>query len=202
MNSKIFGQERLNKIKLIKDNLVNLPDDNLSEIYDKLFNMMNNKIKKGITDRITKTYYIDDNLKYMDDEHVIIFENIIINCLFHEENCQDKMKRVVLEITNKLLTSMEKTLILDLCDFNNINRNELLSDQCKKIINDNKTYIFSNGFSKHECNVYQTKLKNPHISIFKGMLKQVGYELCYENKTKMTKGIRKRYTIYFIKKQD
>jgi hypothetical protein len=80
-------------------------------------------------------------------------------------------------------------------------RDEILSDVCKDLINENKNYIFENGFSKNRCKVYQTKIINKHFSLFKGMVNQVkGYVLKSKTKVKTHNYERTPYIDYYIDK--
>jgi hypothetical protein len=112
------------------------------------------------------------------------------------------MNRIALEIINKILTEMKKNEIKDLCEFVDIQREELTKDKYKKLITDNLEYIFNNGFSKFECMVYQKTIKHPHLSVLKGMLKTLGYELCSRRTNRTTNKIRVDDTFYSIKRKE
>ncbi len=119
-----------------------------------------------------------------------------------EETNDEKMNRIMLEIINKILVLMNKKEINELCQFVDINRDELIKDEYADIIDKHKKYIFDNGYDKYICQVYQKKVANKHISILKGMLKQIGYELFSKNHKKMIKGIYHTYTLYSIRTQE
>ena len=116
------------------------------------------------------------------------------------ESEEEKMKRVMLEIINKILNLMNKDQVNDICEFVDVRRNELLKIEYSELINENKDYIFSNGFNKHECQMYQPKIKHSHISILKGMLKQLGHTLKSINHKTIIGGEAKAYTTYSVQK--
>jgi hypothetical protein len=118
-----------------------------------------------------------------------------------KETQHEQMKRVMLEIINKILAQMNKTQINDLSEFIDIRRDDMVSDKCAEVINDNKKYIFDNCFDRHQCQVYQTKVAHKHISILKGMLKQIGYVLLSKNHKKMVKGVYESHTTYSIQEK-
>ncbi len=185
------NDNRPKKIVQISDNLGLISDSNLVKICKIVVDMMElenkeidkddlvvNKIKSGLVDKIKKNE--KNEIKETKDE---------------------KMRRVMLEIINKILVLMDKDEIKDLQDVN-FDRDILREDRFVKLLDDNKEYIFSNEFNKHQCQIYQTRVKNSHISMLKGMLKQVGYTLFSKNQKKMTKGVYESHTIYFVKRNE
>lgn len=180
----------------IIENLIDITDDQIKEICDKISDILQKKC--GDMNRPQMITYIEKNIRNVDDANLTDLKNTIAGFMNYEEPINDKKKRIALEITNNLLLAMNKKKIENLIDFIDIRRDDLLSNNCKKVIDDNRDYIFENGFSKEECMVYQKKLRNPHLSVFKGILKQVGYELTSKNKSKRSNGVRDMFVMYYV----
>ncbi|VBB17543.1 hypothetical protein YASMINEVIRUS_5 [Yasminevirus sp. GU-2018] len=194
-------KERAGKISTIKENISNIPDDILSDVYKIVCDTINKKKKaKDVPSRFEQVQCVENNLRYVDDEHITEIENLIV-AKEHEETQQETMKRVALEIANKLLEAKEKPQINNLCDFK-ITRDEFLSDECKNVIDENKEYIFKNGFSKGECKVGQSGTKYKHLSLFKGMIGQIeGHSLQSKLRFKTCNYERESFTEYYIIKE-
>jgi hypothetical protein len=193
---------RKTKIKYIKDNIVDVDDDDVTTLYEKVILVVPRKLKNDNQERIEKVKYIENNLRYIDDPNLDYLRDRIEKSLIYEETDEDRKKRVVLEIINRISVAIGKKQIKDLCDFVNIRRNMMLSDDVKTIVNDNREYIFKNGFNKSECMVYQKNLRNPHYSIIKGMLKQIGYDIVSKNTSKYVNKVREMFTVYSIIKSE
>jgi len=191
---------RKKRTEIITRNIKNLGDDQINSIYNILDSILDDLGDHST--RQKKMQLINNNLQFVDEENLKIIDQTIknfLNCV-EIETKENKMYRIMLEIINKILETMNLEQIDDLSNFADIQRGELLDKKYGKIIDDNKDYIFKNGFNKHECNIYQTNVKNLHLSILKGMLKQVGYKLCSKNYKKMENKTTKNYTAYTIKK--
>jgi hypothetical protein len=160
----------------------------------------NKRIEKAL--RISRVKFIADNIKYYDDKTIDFIEKVLRESLSQKQYSKDKKLRIALEITNQILKKFGKEPIYDLCEFVGFTRENMLSEECKKVIEDNRKYIFDNGFNKGKCGVYQKKaLANPHFSIFKGVINQAGYELCSKSKNTAVKKVRTVFTIYHIRKR-
>lgn len=188
---------RKNKRLYITDNIADVTDNQIKKLCNKISTIIQKQC--GEMNRLQMVSYVEKNIKYVDDDNLGDIENMMAEFLTYEEQDNDRKKRVALEIANKLLLAMNKKKIYDLENFDDVRRDEILNDECKQIIDDNRNYIFENGFSKEECMVYQTKLKYPHLSLFKGMLKHIGYELMSKNRSKRSDGVRDMFTVYYIK---
>lgn len=205
---------RKNKIKYIKNNLCDLPDENVVQVYNIMKAFINDETQcvpenAGTTNNLTNNENRDDGSS---SGHSTTDEISIGSSASNEnytndkkdqqniETKQDRMKRIALEILNKILVEFGHKEINELCEFVEIKRDELIDDKCLKIINDNMKYIFKNGFNKTECNVYQ-KIKYLQLSILKGMMKQIGYVLNSRNKKKMINGISSIHTVYYVHKK-
>ena len=196
MNQLLSGKERREKHKYIDDNIDDIPDKEIGEIYNKFTDVLKLEKTKKVIDRVEQMKYIDDNFRFIDDNKLLIIEKIIANCFIESDD--KKMRRVALEITNKILDSLNKPHIKDLCEFVNIRRDDILSEPCKAAIIDNKTYISDNGFSDLECFLYKTKLKHLHLSILRCMLKKIGYDLESKARSKRVNKERIMYTDYSV----
>jgi hypothetical protein len=193
---------RKETINYVKNNIENIPDEDIINLYRKIINIVNININDNTIDRIAQINCIENNLKYMNNENLNEIKNTIETCLTREESQNDKMKRIALELINKLLVAMGKPLISDLCEFTNVYREEIIKEKYKDIINNNLKYIFQNGYSKHTCMIYQKKsIKNYHLSVLKGMLKTIGYELLPKKKNKTINGEKIVLTFYCIQKK-
>jgi len=201
MASVLTIKERTEKINIINDNLGNVPDDILTHVYKNVNNEINQKKKvknEPKTSRFEKIQYVENNLRYVADEDIIEIESLINED--YEETQQKKLERVALKIINKLLEAKEKPKINNLCDFT-MTRDEILSDECCDVINNNKQYIFENGFSKTDCKVNQSGTKYKHFSLFKGMIGQIeGHLLQSKLRFKSRNYEREAFTEYHIVK--
>jgi len=177
----------------IIENIADISDDEISKIYKKLCDILNDDNDDN-NNRKHMLSYIEDNLKYIDDKNLLDIKSMI-DIFLNNMTENDKKINIVIDIINKILVANEMDKINDLTDFVNIRRDILMSDVCKQIINDSKTYIFDNGFDKYKCSVYQNNLRHKHFGIFKGLLSQAGYKLVA---TMITKG--GKYTVYSIVK--
>lgn len=182
---------RKEKLKIIKDDIEKLKsikdnDDHSEDLSDDQIDNI-----CSIIENIT-----DNSGDHVSEKHKKIFDktkNV-------GETREEKMMRVMLEIINKILEAMNKEQINNLCDFIDIRRDELSNEKYDKIVKDNCDYIFKNGFNKHECKYYQTNIKNQHLSILKGMLKQLGYGFSSKSHKKTINRMNESYTTYAIVK--
>jgi hypothetical protein len=204
MSIRLSGFERANICAYVKDSVEKIPDNELNEIYNLIAITVKNKKTKNDVDRMSKIQMIESNLKYMDDNDIKSIEKITIDCFKIKAETEDEIKkRVALEIINKLLVALDKQPVQELIEFNGISRDDLLAEPCVRVIDENSDYIFKNKFNKHECNIYQKKnISNPHLSLIKGMLKQINYSLSSKLKSKNVKEGRTKYTTYYIKKKE
>jgi hypothetical protein len=192
---------RKKKLQYIKDNIDFLQDKYIDSIYEKLCINIPNKIKTKDLKRVDKMKHIEINLKYLEDDMMETINQIIIKNLVYEETVEEKKKRIVLDLINKILTIIGHTEIHDLEDFIDIRRDDILSDKVKNIIDENRDYIFeTNGFDKAGCMIYQKNLKNPHFSIIKGILNEVGFEMIAKSKADYINKKKIAYRDYYIKK--
>jgi hypothetical protein len=121
-----------------------------------------------------------------------------------KENNNNILHNIVLNVVNDLLEIMEKEKIENLEEFKNINRDDLLQDKCKKVIENNEVYILDK-YKKSEIRYYQKERLGTYvISVLKGMIGKLdGYEFTSKNhkNQKITKKSKKtNYTSYCIKK--
>jgi hypothetical protein len=190
--------ERKFKTTFIKKNIVDFCDVDILNTYNTIKGSVKNSEKHDT--RCEQISFIENNLRNINDDELKVLEENIKTKLKTIETNDEKMKRVTLEIVNKLLVVMGYDVIDDLCDFYDIKRDELIEENCSKIFNENKEYILNNGFNKAECKIYQN-IKYVHLSILKAMLKKIGYSLQSKNNKKMIKGITTMHTTYYIKKK-
>jgi hypothetical protein len=205
MESKI----RKDLVNYVKENLVNANGTAISKIYTKINDILNREenndsdlasSNSNDISRYKQITTIENNLKYTNEEELEDINKILNNSAIKESQ-EDKMIRVALEVVNNILVEMNKNKIQDLCEFVDVQREELTKDKYKQIINDNLEYIFSNGFTRSECMVYQKTIKYPHLSIMKGVLNSIGYELCSKRTNRTINDIKIEDTFYCIKKK-
>lgn len=217
---------RKEKADLIKKEIIDLDADDIDVIFDILGRDIND-LDYDCNTRKGKLLQIINNLHFVDEDNFteiyqIVIQKVelqrneknnkndklpdedekkVIKKMIKRESKNVKMKRVMLEIINKILVLMGENEIDDLCEFVNVRRDVLIDDKYAKLINDNKDYIFENGFNKYQCQIYQTKVKTIHISILRGMLKQIGYELYSKNHKRTINGVFESHTTYSIQER-
>jgi hypothetical protein len=187
-------------IECILEKINYLSDESL----DKMHRQLCQDIEDGYDNmkRPKKTKYIQQNIKMLDDDTIKLYRKII-NDAISVENTKNIMNDVALKIINQLLKKMNRDEIIDFVEFKNIRRDELLNKNCKDVINENLKYIFDNGFDKKKCGYYglnSQTLKNSHLSIIKGMLKEIGYKLASKTLCRSINGEKIFYCSYKIKK--
>jgi len=192
--------QRKNKIDYIKGAIIDILDKDIKKIYELMRTSLDNPEEEKYETRQRMMMYIKNNICYVDEKNLEIIKKAITECLNPMETREEKLMRIALEIVNKTLELMGHRKIVDLTQFTDIRRDELLDDKYLNLFNENQKYIFENGFDKTECKIYQKKVRHTHISILKGMLKQIGYKLCSKNHRKMIKGEYDMYTTYSIQK--
>ena len=164
-------------IKYIKDNIADTLDTDIDLIFDKVVLCMPKNTKIVEMNRADKIIYIDKNMGFIDQKTLNEIQDIIYDSINREEPEEEIKYKITLEIVNKILIANKMKKIKKLDDFVNIKRDVMLTEQSIKVINDNKDYIFENGFSKVGCRIYYKHIKTPHYTILKGMLKEIGYEI-------------------------
>ena len=195
MNDILSVQERKIKNKNIIDNLPNIPDKFLDEIYSKFIFIVRHAKSKHNTDRIIQIKYIEDHMKYLDDSNLFMIDQMVDDCMKQKETEEQKLKRLGLEIINKILIILKKPEISKLSNFKNISRDELLVDECVQFIKDNRKYFSECGFTLASN---FTILKTPQISQLKCILKTINCELKAKSRSKVINNKRIVDTVYYI----
>jgi hypothetical protein len=190
---------RKKSVKYILDNMIDIEDDVIDVLYDKIIEYVPNKlVKKTKLKRLEKVLYINSNLMFIESVNIDKLKDIIYDSLNHIETENEKKTRITLEIVNKILEANDMKQINKLIEFIRVKRDVIISEETNKIIDDNKEYIFNNGFSKVGCKVYHTYIKTPQFSILKGMLKEIGYEMKSKTSSKYVDKVREMYMVYTI----
>jgi hypothetical protein len=192
---------RRNKIKYIKDNIIDIEDDIVIKLYENTVKYVPNKTKKKSC-RIDMMKYIESNIGYIETEKLNELIDIIESAISAEDTDDAIKSRVVLEILNKILVRINHKRIKNITDFVNIRRDLLLTDDIKILIENNKDYIYKNGFNKDNYKSIQSNIKYRHFSILKRMVKEIGYDIKAINKTKYIEKERVIFTEYSIIKSD
>jgi hypothetical protein len=196
-------QSQENKIKIIENNIKYLPDDIVSNIFNVMTydkdNIKVNTISSSYRENRIK--YIENNLDQLDQSTFATIENTIKTYLKEVGNKEKRKVHITTMITNKILDLNKTPNIKDLCDFKEVHRNILMSDECKAIFDFYGDEIYENAFVKTECITHKKKTRCPHISLYKNMLKNMGYNLVARTKIKLVDGKDKGYTTYYISKK-
>jgi hypothetical protein len=188
---------RKNNYEYIKKSLEVLDDNMINDLYDKISENINKTIKKKKIGRIDKMLFIDANLKFVFDKDLEDYMEIVEESFKEPEN--DRKIRIILELINKVLVVIEYDQIETLCDFIEISREDLLKDEVRDIFEKNKKNIYKvNKFNRKSCVPSSDKIKNPHLVMLKGILKEVGYKLVSKNRIKNIEGEPKMTTYYNI----
>ena len=121
-------------------------------------------------------------------------------------NCNNfsKQNKILLDFVNALLVQINKNQIDDLIQFIDINREDLVTQECNKIYQEHESKIFT-VFSKQKCRWYKRKeIKNYVLTLLRTMCSEVGLSFTYEQKDVSVeinnKYYRKTGTFYSIKK--
>lgn len=110
----------------------------------------------------------------------------------------DEKYKIALKFINKLLESLKKSPITDLEQFQNIDREDIISDTCMKILTEMEKELF-NYFDKKKSSWYNRKIiKNYVITFLKYMCKNIGYNFEHRKKTIQNNSINKTHTLYSI----
>ena len=200
-----MGTTRKSNINYIKDNIADVNDSEIDILYDKIIKIVPVKIdnKKGDEiKRLQKILYIESNLKFVENDDLDNLKLIVYESLNHIETNDEKKERIVLEIINKILEANNIAQINKLNEFIRIKRDIILSNETNKVIDDNKEYIFNNGFSKAGCKIYYRNIKTTHFSIIKGILKEIGYDMKSKLGSKTINKIKESFMVYTIIKND
>ena len=194
---------RINIVNYIKNNIINIDEDDIDNIYNKINLIIPNKVKKkGILIRADKILYIESMLRLVEIDILKEIKENIEDKINYVETEEDKKTRITLEIINKILFANNIKQIKKFTDFISIKRDIMLTDKSINIVNENKEYIFKNGFNKTGCKIYHTYIKSPHLSIIKGMLKEIGYEIKSRVKSKQIDKVSEKFMVYTIIKTE
>ena len=101
---------RKNKVKNIIDNIMNVHDDGILDIY----NIVTGSIKtkhKICNQRVDQIKFIEDNMRYFDDNIITEIDNKINAIVLNEETDDQAMKRISLKIINDIFTVLGKDKI-------------------------------------------------------------------------------------------
>jgi hypothetical protein len=191
--------EHKRNVKYIRRNFTKLENNIIDEMHKKIWCMINEKstyTKKNEFDLNKKINYIKYNLRYLSEKHFQEISNDVKPII---DEITYKIKYdLTLDIANKMLITCDKPKITNLTDFNVV-RHLLLTEECKAVIMNNIDDIFAKGFERHICR-YNERSKTLYyqLSIFKGMLKQIGYVLKSTQKDKRINNKRTSYYYYTI----
>lgn len=101
----------------------------------------------------------------------------------------------VLGLANRILETVGKPSIRTLLEFE-IHRSDMLNDQIKTIIDEEEQNIMAAGFDRASTGYYQKEaIQTFHLTVFKKLIKQIGYNLISKNNRKRGE---KSYTTYKV----
>lgn len=87
----------------------------------------------------------------------------------------DKYK-VVLKFVNRILVNLEKDEIDELTKFVNIDREDIIKEENKKVLIEMEKDLFKH-FNKDKCGFYRKTANGWVLNVLRGMVKEMGYEL-------------------------
>jgi hypothetical protein len=145
----------------------------------------------SIANSIKKIDKIDDK-----SDKMIEIKNLMI-----EYNNNEKHK-IALKLINKILVNIGKTEIEDLCEFKDIDRDDIIRKENTDILVAMEEEIFK-FYSKYKCG-YTRKTDNLVLNCLRGMMKEINYNLLKVQKDIRTtidgKPYRRTHMIYSINK--
>jgi hypothetical protein len=107
---------------------------------------------------------------------------------------------IALQFLNHILTNNNKPNIIDILDFKDITRQEILKQENLDKLNEIEPELYKH-FDKVKCGYYR-KSDNYVINFFRGMIKQLGYSPIVVKKDKTIQindeNYRKTFLIYHI----
>jgi hypothetical protein len=112
----------------------------------------------------------------------------------------DKYK-IALKLINTILTNLNKDNVDDITKFVDIDREDIISELNMKSYEDLKKEI-GKHYNKIKCGYYKKNSKTVIISCLRGITKELGYNLTYQQKEIYenigTKSFRRTHTFYSI----
>ncbi len=152
---------RQDKIKAIglkgKYTKIHLPNNILNNIYQMEINIQKNQVKSYIYTKKPKNPKVNNNdIKYT----------------------------TVLKFLNKLLEQLNMENIINITEFKNIKRNDILSNQCKIIINNNIDELCK-AFGKVKLDYYNRNIRKAYMAtLLRKLVTLCGYTLESRRKDK------------------
>lgn len=117
------------------------------------------------------------------------------------ETMLSKIKELIaLKYVNKLLINIGREKITNITDFSNINRDDIIKEDNKKICDEMIEEIFG-PFNKGKCGYYRKNSEQYALTLLKGIVNEIGYVLKKKNEDKIIKGERKWIVTYTIIKK-
>lgn len=190
---------RNNAINYVKNILSELDDNVINDVYEKMCISFDIDIQNDLKRR-QKSEYIKNNITDLDQDDLTKIHKIVSG-LAQMNKREENMYTIMLEILNDILDTFENDIgrINSITDFVNINKNNLVSENAKNVVKNKYDVIFNTGYDKKMCRYYDSKrLKNGHMTILKGMTKQLGYVMSSKQKNKMINGVSHCETFYSI----
>ena len=86
----------------------------------------------------------------------------------------DKYK-VVLKFVNRILVNLKKDEVDDLTKFANIDREDIIKEENKKVLIEMEKDLFQH-FNKDKCGFYRKTANGWVLNVLRGMVKDMGYE--------------------------
>jgi hypothetical protein len=124
-----------------------------------------------------------------------------VNVGIKKADTDSEKYKVALKLINLILVNLGKDLIDDLTKFVNIDREDIIKDINKQSLIGMEKELFP-LFNKKSVGYYR-KTDALVLNCLRGMMKEIGFELYYEEKEKSEyvneRSLRRKHLFYFIK---
>lgn len=184
-------------ISYIQNALDILNDNYIISIYEKTCEHTGIEVDE-IPKRHRMIEYINKNLGKIEDDELFKIQKEI-NDFDDQDKHEEKLIVILLNVLNCVLETFENDVgkLSNIIEFKNINKKYLVTDEVRDAVKAKYEYIFKDGFDKKKCQYYTSKNKpNSHLTILRGMCKQINYKIVSKQKMKMIKG-EKHYESYY-----
>lgn len=191
--------KRVNEIKRIQKKLPDLNDEAIDYIYEKVCLSFDGNICE-IYKRPQKTEYINKNIVNVSNQDI---KEIKIKVNEELEIIQkiEKKCKILLEILNDIIGTFNDDCgqIDDPVSFRDIKKEKIVTEDVINVMSNKYEYIFENGFSKTTCRYHDSmRLKYGHLTILKGMCRELGYKIVSKQKILTKNGVRSTDVYYSI----
>lgn len=182
-------------IQIISKEIKSLPDINITNIYDKMWELCEEEGEKTKS-RVQKIKFIIGGLELIQDDEVLKIKDTIDGI-----NKYKKMYKALLKLLNLILEHNDMDIITDITEFKNIDRTCLATEECNQLVVDNMDDLINADFKKNTNGFNSSKnLMHANLKIIKGCCVQIDHEFISIKKSTMKNKVRSFTTYYSIKK--